>query len=63
MKSIGDLIGDKTFEITNDLAKKLLDGLLELPSYFSKILITRCTNNPKAEKATKGEFIKVWKIL
>lgn len=37
--------------------------ILGLPSYFSILLILRCTNNLKAEKITQVEFNMVWKEL
>lgn len=61
--NVGSIIGDKTIEITNEISKKLLERLLQLPSYFSQLLIIRCANNQKAEKTNKSEFLKVWKIL
>ena len=51
---IGKIIGNNTFQINNQLSKKLLQELMEVPSYFSKILIARCANNANAVKATKG---------
>jgi hypothetical protein len=63
MSNINTIIGDKTFDITNELSKKLLTDLLELPTCFSQLLLIRCTNNLKAEKCSKAEFLKVWKVL
>ena len=63
MSTIASIIGNGTLEITSELSKKLLENLVELPSYFSQLLIIRCSNNLKAEKTTKTDFLKVWKIL
>lgn len=58
---MNSVIGDKTLEITNDVAKRILQNILGLPNYFSKLLITRCSGNSKAEKISKAEFLKIWK--
>jgi hypothetical protein len=36
------------------MAKKVLQNILGLPNYFSKLLITRFTSNLKAEKLTRA---------
>ena len=63
MSNVASIIGNGTLEINLQLSKKLLGELIELPSYFSQLLIARCANNPKAEKTTKTDFLKTWKIL
>ncbi len=51
--TINSIIGTKTNDIDNEIAKKLTDNILGLPGYFSQLLIIRSTNNPTAEKMNK----------
>jgi hypothetical protein len=52
--TLNSVIGDKTGDITNEFAKKILQSVMGLPNYLSKLLIIRCTGNPKAEKVTRA---------
>jgi len=54
ISTLNSVIGDKTGDITNEFAKKILQNVLGLPNYFSRLLIARCTGNPKAEKVTRA---------
>lgn len=58
---MNSVIGEKTVDLTNDVVKKILQNILGLPNYFSKLLLIRCSGNTKAEKITKAEFLKNWK--
>jgi hypothetical protein len=46
-----------------DKIKNLVTDVLGLPSYFSKLVIARCANNPAATSITKLEFNKMWREL
>lgn len=60
--TINTLVGEK-LDIPIQKAKNLVVDVLGLPSYFSVLLILRCTNNPQSTKITKMQFNKVWKEL
>ena len=54
ISTLNSVIGDKSGDITNEFAKKILQNIMGLPNYFSKLLILRCAGNPKAEKLTRA---------